>query len=825
MLSLVRPVFSRFRVFCLLLFVGASTLPTSAVLGQSTIVRGQVRDGATGEPLAFANVFFKQTQRGGFTDEAGKFRIETSAKVDTVVVSFFGYLPQYLPIQAGAENELDIVLAPENFQIEEVVIVPPAYPIIRKAINRKPQNDRAKFSAYQYEAYTKMELGLGNLTEKVRNKAIYKPFQPVFDHTDSLEGKPYLPVFLTETLSEVFFQKEPRILNEKIIASRVSGVSNESFSMLLGDLSVGVNIYEDHIVLLYDKYFISPISGSGFKFYEYDLLDSLKIGEHWVYQIHFFPKKKQALTFTGDIWIEQGSYAVKRVNMDFSEGVDVNYVRSFRIYQEYEEVEEENWMPVKDHIEVRAEILMPHEARYQEFIGKRTASYKHFVFNQPLEEEAYSRKEPTSITDSALTRGEDFWTLRRHDTLTYHEELAYGMADSVKNLPVYRFFRTLFRGYADLGKVEIGPIFTFYSYNPIEGNRIKFGGRLVDVLGKNTSLSAYGAYGFRDKRYKYGGTFRGLVSEQPRQVFSASYMQDVQQLGGIQNIIRNDNFFASIFSGAAGDKLNDIQKVSVSYEREWFEGFSHEIELSRRALSALGQLDFTHMKPNGEAESEIVTTEVSLQTHFAWKEDFLSDGLDRISLGSDYPVFNARYTLGMKGVLGSDYNYHKLVLGLRHKILLGRFGYINYRVEGGKVWGNLPYALLMLPSGNETVYYVEDAFNMMDFFEFVGDQYVNASVSYHLEGLIFSRLPLLKKLNWREVLAVKGITGQLSDRNLSFNRLPSFMFPLNEPYAEASVGVKNIFGLLRVDGVWRLTHLDHPNAQRFGIRVRMDLDF
>ena len=278
-----------------LFYVLCSLVTHPSILAQQTQVRGTILDANSKEAIGFANVFFQQSRLGTFSKEDGTFALTSTTQTpeDTLVISFLGYLPQKVAIAPGQGQEIDIFLVPQDLALEEVLIVPPAYPIIRKTIDRKMKNDRRKFAFYDYEVYTKTELGLRNIPSDARKRGLLRPFGKVIDEfMDTTASESYFPFFLTETLSDIYYRKKPETKREHIKASKVAGTENESFSRLLGDIALGVNIYEDNIVLLVDKNFISPISKAGFKFYEYDLVDSVKTGRHWVYQIHFFPQAK-----------------------------------------------------------------------------------------------------------------------------------------------------------------------------------------------------------------------------------------------------------------------------------------------------------------------------------------------------------------------------------------------------------------------------------------------------------------------------------------------------------------------------------------------------
>ncbi len=813
-------------IFAILIVV--CTCGFYAATAQQTIVRGVVLDSISREPLSFASVYFQDTQIGLLTDEEGKYSIQAPVKsnVDTLICSYFGYGLKKYPVSSGVVQNLTIYLAPSSYQIDEVIIVPPAYPIIRKAIDRKAQNDQTKHDFFQMEAYTKVELGLNDLDEKKRSKFWMRTFDRVIDeYLDTTKEDLYLPFFITETLSDIYYRKKPQSKREYIKASKVSGTRNESFSRLLGDANVSVNIYDNNIILLLDKSIVSPISDAGFRFYDYDLIDSMKIGDHWSYKIKFWPKREQSPTFEGNIWIEQTNYAVKKVEMTLADDININYITRFYIQQYYDEFGDDNWMPVRDSIYIEAAVPIPPLMTVYDFVAKRTSSYKDIQFGIEKLNEIYTTSQAVNIDEEALDKSEEYWKENRHNTLSEDEVKAYSVVDRAMELPMFKFLRTLARGYADLDVVEFGPLGTFYSFNQIEGHRIKFGARTRKLLGERTSLGGYVAYGFRDDQIKYGTSIDRILSKNPRSVLSSAYANDLELIGS--TVIRSDNVINVLAGSAATAQIAGYEQFSLGYEREWFEGFYNTLSVIRRELTPRGDdYDFRQINGNGEISESLISTEVSLYTHFGWKERFLEDEFDRISLGSTYPVFDAKYTMGLEGVLGSNVEFHKLVLGVSHQIKLGTLGYVDYRVEGGKVWGEVPFPYLFIPPGNETIFLFTSTYNTMDFFEFVADQYVSASVSYHMEGLVFNRIPLLRKLKLREVFTVRGITGSLNDTNQNLEiEIPDVTNPLNKPFIEASVGVKNILTLFRVDAFWRLTHRDIPGASGFGIRIRADVSF
>ncbi|MDB4285724.1 DUF5686 and carboxypeptidase regulatory-like domain-containing protein [bacterium] len=797
---------------------------------QSQTARGIVYDSTTLSPLPYAKVIFQKGKLAVLTDENGIFFLRSRLPIDSIQVSFLGFNTQTKAI-TSKEEFLEFYLYPSEFRLNEVVIVSeerenPAHPIIRKAIAHKPLNDRSRLEAYQYEAYEKTEIDINNFDEKVQKQLIFKPIQFVFEHIDTIGGTPYLPMFLTETLKDVYY-KAPKTQKEYIKATRTSGVENTGFAQLINSLYEDVNVYENNMEV-FDKSFVSPISDAGFRYYKYYLMDSLRLDEHFCYHIYFTPKRKQELTFSGDIYLTQSSYAVKKLEAKMSQGANLNYITAFDILQINEEVGPGFWMPVKESLVATAAIFIPHEARTQEFLARKNTSYKSFVLNRPLQEGFYQNPSITEVAKVANLQTEDYWISNRHDTLSIAEKAVYTMVDSIKRAPLYKLVRTLARGYVDFGKFEIGPLFTIYSFNPIEGSRFKLGGRTTKSFSEQTLLSGYLAYGQKDERFKFGAKFKHRLSGNPRQVFTLNVSHDVEQLGLSPHTFRNDNLLASLFRINPATKLNRVPAISAEFEHEWLPGFSNKLTLSWRTLYPLGDLTFSRQLGNGQLESvpSITTSEIALSLHFAWQEKFLGQNLRRLSLGTPFPVLDAQYAGAIKGLFGGDYEYHRATVSIRQKIKLGRTGKIRYRLEGGKIWGEVPYPLLKVHTGNETFFYDTWAFNTMNFFEFVSNEYALGSLSYHMEGWLLNKLPLVRKLKWREVFSTKAVMGRLSPEDRQEMILPVFIHSLNDkPFSEVSVGIENIFRFLRVDAIWRLNYLDNPDIRRFKVKFRIDVDF
>lgn len=801
-------------------------------MAQTTKVTGRVVDKSTGEPMPFVNISFTGTKIGTTSNLDGYYTLESYYAIDSIAASFVGYARVAEKIKKDVTQTINFQLDNSGITLNEVVIKRdkekenPAHPIVRNIIRNKPINNREKLEAYQYEAYNKVEFDLNNLTEEFKNRKILKPFDFVFDHIDSTAEKSFLPIFITESISDYHYRKSPKSDKEIIKATKLSGIENESVSQFLGDMYQNVNIYDNNINV-FGKSFVSPISNYAFAFYKFYLTDSAFLNNNWCYRIDFKPKRIQELTFEGNFWVNDTTYAIKEVEADIAPDANINFVKTLRVKQNYEQVEKEVWMLVKDELFVDFNITK----NTMGFYGRRNASYRNFVINEPKSNDFYSGANNIIVANDVYDHNQAYWQNARHDSLSITEQAIYTMVDSIKNVPQFRTFvdivALLVSGYHKVGKIELGPYFTTYSFNVIEGNRLRLGGRTSNDFSKKLELSGYAAYGFRDDKIKYGGGFKYFLSKQPRLLLTGNYSYDLEQLGQSQNAFQEDNILASAFRRNPASKLTMVEETEIKLEREWFYGFGTTIGYRHRIMAPLGQLKYQSEPSPGNILSlnSIITSEISIYTRFAYKEKFVSSEFTRVSLGTKYPAIEVSYFRGVKGVLNSGYAFDKAVFRLSDRIPLGPFGNTDYAIQAGKYWGVVPYPVLEIHTGNETFIADPMAFNTMNFFEFVSDEYVQMFVTHHFEGLFLNKIPLFRKLKWREVVTGKAVIGSLNQANRNALILGDNMHTLGRPFAEASVGIENIFKLFRVDALWRLSYLDHDNIAKFGIRMNLKIDF
>lgn len=810
-------------------------------LAQVTKITGRVFDASTNEPLPFVNIILKGTKAGTTTDFDGNYTISSPVPGDSILVSYIGYLPQSKPVKRNAVQTINIQLQPNVVSLEVVEIRPgenPAHRIVKAVVANKDKNDREKLDAYQYEVYNKIEFDLNNIPDDFKNRKVFKPVEFIFDNIDSTNKneKPFLPLFMTESLSDYYYKRDPKNKKEIIKASKVAGVENASISQFMGEMYQQVNIYDNNI-LVFGKNFVSPISDNGLFYYRYYLIDSMYVDEHWCYQIQFMPKRKQELTFKGNMWIADTAFAVKRLEMTIAEDANINFINNLNVVQEYRNVKDTTgnnaWMLSKDRLVIDFS-LKEHDKKDREMgiYGRKTTSYKDFVLNKPKGEDFYSRTENLVVEQGAYKKDDKFWETARHDTLSKNEQLIYKMVDTIQTLPVYRTWVdiiTIFvTGYKELGNFEFGPYYNTLSFNTVEGARLRVGGRTSNKFSRWYELNGYLAYGTKDDRFKYSLGFRSFITKKPRQLVGMNYRNDYEILGQSQNAFTQDNILASLFRRTPLSKLTGVEQVEGWYDREWFTGFNTKLSFVNRIMTPVGgfRYEFLDNDNTVQQKDNIITSELRINTRFAYDEKYVEGEFSRTSLGTKWPIIQAQYGYGIKDLFAGDYSYHRLSISIDDRFRINPIGFTDYYIEAGKIFGRVSYPLMSIHPGNETYTYDFYAYNMMNYYEFVSDQYATMYVFHHFDGFFLNKIPLMRKLKWREVVSGKILVGSVDKKNTQTLLFPENLYTFNRgPYYEAGVGLENIFKIFRVDAMWRLSYLDNPNISRFGIRATLQVSF
>jgi hypothetical protein len=824
-----------------LLIVSLLTLVASQIFGQSMTVHGRVTDSNSGDPIPFANVVFIGTTVGATTDFDGYFTITTSHVTDSLVASYIGYKNKVKFFDQQISS-LNFQLEEDVINLEEVVFVAgenPAFDIMRKVVKNKADNTKKKLDAYEYETYTKVEIDVDNISEEFRQKKIMQKITQVMDSVDQIageDGKPILPLFISETISNFYFRNKPKLSHEKILKTKISGVGVEDGSLVsqfIGSSFQEYNFYNNWLNIV-GKDFASPIIDSWRLYYEYDLTDSLYIGEDYCYRLDFFPRSEQDLAFTGTIWITKKEYAIKQLDVTVGKKANLNYIEKIKIQQELAATAEGPWLPIKNRVLIDVGEIRNKSAG---MLAKFYTSNRNIKVNDVKEQKFYEQRILLS-EDYKLKNEESYWEQYRHEPLTATEISVRNMIDTLKSIPVIKTYTQLIRiavnGYKKVGKFDLGPYSSLYANNNVEGHRVQLGFKTNFDFSNQWVLGGRVAYGTMDGRFKYRGSVKYIASRKKWTELTASYTRDIDQVGLSENDLIGNGVFRTATKFGVLVKPYRYSETKIAAQRQLFKGFRQTIKFNKRVYQPIaGHFDFAYhtslQDPTSASAVDFTSTEVVFETRYAKDELFVQYDNDRVSLGTNkWPIFTFRYTHGFKDLMGGDFTYNKASLNMRKDLKMGFFGTSNFSLTGEYNFSVLPYPLLKVHIGNESIFYTSAAYNLMNFSEFVSDRYVSLRYDHHFEGFLLNRIPLMKKLKWRTLATANILYGGLRDANqailptadINGNPIdkPSY-FNAATPYVELGYGVENIFKVIRIEAVHRLTYLDGPDVDKFGIKV------
>jgi hypothetical protein len=699
--------------------------------------------------------------------------------------------------------------------------------LLKKIIKHKDRNDPDNIHSFHCEIYDKIQIDLNNVSERFQKRRLLKQFQFVFNNidTNAVTGKAYLPILISETQSDFYYQRQPKEEKEIINATQVSGVKDQSISQFTGRMTQSFNVY-DNFMTFFQSGFISPISDFGLLYYHYYLIDSAFIDGRWCYHMSFNPMRKQELTFSGDFWVVDTVFAIKKIQMRLNKDANINFINELVASYDYQPYKDSLWY--LSYEELLVDFNITDTKKITGFFGHKYTYYRNYTFGEPIAKNVLDLKTDIVVSDSALDKSKEYWEEARPIRLSQREEKVYKMVDSIKEVPLYQTFADIVNLFASyyyqVGDFEFGPYYTVYSYNEIEGNRFRIGGRTSNQFSTRLMLTGHLAYGTEDEKFKYGLEGVYMLGKNPRRVLGAIYKEDIEQLGQSVDAFKTDNILSSLLRRNANYKLTMVHNFNGYYEHEWYQGFSNSIIFNHRTLYGTQYIPLAFVV-NGDTinRNKLVSSEFTLQTHFAYKEKFVMGEFDRMSIGTEYPVIDLFLTKGIKNLFQSQYDYYKVNVQISHYFNTNPFGYLSYQVNAGRIFGKLPYPLLELHKGNETYAFDNSAFNMMNYYEFVSDKYVSLFAEQHFQGFFLNGIPLIRKLKWREILYFRGLIGSLDAKNKSDIIFPQGLSEVNKPYCEVGVGVENIFKILRIDVIRRLSYLDHKNIQILGIRAKLQI--
>lgn len=858
------------RILILIIIMGVSLGMPLAKAQELITIQGKVMNADNYEPIPYASikVVGASSELGTSTDEQGEYSLRVPEGYDQLKISSVGFSPEEYPIGTDPQQRIRVMLFPAN-SIEEIVVRAPrrgkysnknnpAVELIRKVVEHRDENRLTGQQYAEFEQYEKVSLGMSNLDEKFKNRKIFENYQFLFqpDDTSGTDSSYVLPAYMEEKFSKIYYRKDPNAKKQYILAERKAEfdpkfVDNDGLSKYFNRLYDEVEIYDNNISILTNQ-FLSPIANSAPTFYRFYITDTIKTDSPELVELSFFPRNKNDLLFKGKLYVTlDGNYAVQRAEMTVSDEINLNFVRDLNIELAFDKTNDNKYYLSKSSLGIDFAI----SSKGKGIKGTRVMLIDDYKNGVERPDSIYRVPDQFVVTpeeegeeEQDFEQNESYWATLRPEPLNNVERSIYQNIDSLQRMPSFRTLMDIgaliFTGYKQAGPVEIGPVNTFYSYNPVEGFRLRVGGRTTDQLSKRFYAEGYGAYGFEDQKWKYflAGSYslnNKSVYTYPQHYLRLSASYDTKIPGQNLEFVQEDNILLSMKRGENRSYLyNEVYRMD--YKVEFSNNLSLNAGIGTWKQTPAGVLAYTLPAHDGSLThiNNVRNTEVNVGLRYAPNETFYQGKNYRQPIYNEYPIFNFNYIAGVKGLFQGEHNYHNFTLGAFKRFYLSQFGYADVNVEGSVILGdNLPFPILSIHRANQTYAYQLQSYNLMNFMEFISDHHASWNIQYYMNGFVFNKIPLLNKLKLREVFSFKGVYGGLRDTNNpslnnqvynwqtnSQGQQTSFTFG-KEPYMEVSAGVANIFKVLRVDMVRRVNYLDNPEAPKWGVRARIKFDF
>lgn len=786
---------------------------------QTTKVSGTVVDADSGEPIPFAGIFFKNTSIGLTADIDGRFTLETrnqDAKV--LVCQLLGYEPQEIEVKTGAFSHVDFKLKLSDNQLPGAFVKADNRKIKRLLANidaHRDRNDPDRRESFRCNIYNKMELDLTHPREVLTNKRFLKEFGFIFDYMDTsvVSGVPYLPVMISESVVDRRHTSNPTADNEIITANRISGINPDAnmLSQFTGSMHLQVNFYRPFINA-FNVEFPSPIQRNGLLFYNYFIIDSLKVDGRKTYIVRYHPKQGiSSPAFDGEIQIDAEEFAVKRVKAKMLRGGNVNWLRDIVLESDYQRLEDSTWFYGQDKLYADFSIALGDSTRMMSVIGTRQLNYSNLDFSPQPPIESGDGK--VKVLEEANHKDEVFWEQERPYELTSREKGVYEMVDQIQNVnlykTVYKIAYTLVTSFYDIGPVGIG-IGQLVSNNALEGWKPRLSVHTSKELSKTFRATGAISYGFKDHKIKGFLTYEHLFRKEPERKLTLDARYDVFQLGKGQSNLTSDNFLTSIWG--ARSRLAPLSNFSVRYQHEFSMNFNLDAQIG---LQRYFSNEFVPMlRWDGSVVPSVAVNQLKLQTRFSWQETVNRGFYTKSYIHSDYPILNLSLEGSVPGLRQGDIGFFRPQLEMYWKFRIPPVGMSEISLNTGTIIGQVPWTMLQLYPGNATIIQDKTAFSCMEYFEFGSDTWATLFWYHCFNGFFLGKIPFISKLQLREEVSAKLAYGTLRDWNngtdAKYGALTQFPFGMKSmngvPYVELGVGISNILRILRVDFVWRVTH-------------------
>jgi len=843
------------HILAVLLLALCSSLAAMGQTAAVTQITGLVRDSVSHEGIPYASISLLGTNEGVIANDRGGFTIHSRAAFSSLKVTAMGYGARVVPVKSGQGSVVLIELAPSGVQLGEVVVNRgkekyskkdnPAVDLVKRLRARRDDGDPRRHPYYSYCQYERMMVGFGNLDEVVK-KPDDLQWAAQYADTSLLTGQRVLPFSIKETVARDYYSHDPDVHRQVIIGTKSAGIDEQidqtNVKKVMDDFLREVDIFHNDVTLLTNR-FVSPLSRIAVDFYKFYLNDTVTIDGERCAVLSFVPFTPQTFGFLGRLYvsIEDSTLFIKRVAMGVPHDINLNYVERMSIVQDYERAPDGGTrLKVRDEVEVSMRLM----TGLPELFARRETSYRDHHFERP-DGGIFHQSAEQSTSASASFMPEEFWHEYRPAGVKTTGASVSGL---MKRLRGYKLFYwaeravvMMVNGYVPTSResrVDIGPLNTIVSGNSLEGLRLRLGGMTTTSLSKQWFARAYAAYGLRDHKWKYMASLeysftpkKALDQEFPIHSLRLTHRYDVDKLSQHYLYTNQDNMFLTL-RRHKDTALQYLRTTRLEYRREWFNHFSIALAIEHNVHEATRYLPF--VLADGTSRRSYTQAGFTLQLRYAPGETFYQARSYRIPINMDAPIITVTQTFMPKGFLGSLHEVNKTAVAVQRRFWFSAFGYADVIIKGEKIWSRVAYPDLLMPNVNLSYTIQPESFSLMKPMEFISDQSLSWDLTYWGGGVLMNRLPLIRRLRLREVVSLRGLWGNLSDRNNPAKGEGGlFLFPGDvlcqdmegAPYLEAAVGLDNILTVLRVDYVWRLTHRRDSGSDRRGIRVQLHFNF
>lgn len=852
----------RFRITLCLLWLLAT------VANAQQQITGVITDAETGDSIPFASVAYKGHHVAVVSNAGGHYKIARHEGWN-LVFSAVGYKSRLLQVTSKTKSHLKIKLTPENKTLSEVTVKAkrrrysrkdnPAVELMRRVVAAKKKTDLGVNDYYHYNKYEKITLSLNDLKPEQLEQGPFKKHPWLVEQVEEspVTGKLIMPVSVDETVSKYIYRREPHAEKTIIMGQTSKGVNDlfqtgDIVNTVVKDVFTDIDLYQDHIRLLQYP-FISPISSEGIGFYRYYIEDTLKIEQDSCIHLHFLPNNQQDMGFRGDLYIlKDSTLHVRRCEMTIPRQSNVNFVQNVKILQDYEKLPDGQWVLTVDDMTTELELF----SFLREATVTRTTRRSDYAFD-PIPSKLFRGIREEITEADAQMRDDSFWKQYRQVNLTKSENSMDRFIHRIENVKGMKYvifgLKALFENSVETGTpnyIDICPVNTILTHNYVDGWRSRLSAKTTANFSKHFFLSGYYGHGWGSKKDYYNAEFtyslnakKYLPHEFPRRTMTIQTTKDVCSPGDRFMDTDKDNFMVAL-KWAETDKmmLYNRHQVTFDYETDW--GLKATVIGKVEENESCGKMTFGKLSAPMPSEYRrtgngdfLRTTEVTGKLRYAPGETYINNKLRRRVINLDAPVFSVSHTMGFDGILGGEYNYQYTEVAVYKRFWLSSWGKLDVSAKGGIQWNQVPYPLLIHPAANQSYIILPETFNLINTMEFLNDRFASLMVSWDMNGKILNRIPLVKKLHWREYLGIRMLWGDLSDKNNPFlqensgsSRLMYFpegthvMNP-NKPYAELVVGIHNIFKFFHVEYVRRLNYNELPTSPRWGMRYVIAMSF